>query len=222
MRKSRRTRGAAKGFTLLEALVSLSMFLIVLYGVYVVYDVGEANYARGSRQWDVQSQARLALERTAREIRMAGYSAAGKLPDPVVIATNDTLTIRTTVDESAGPQYITYGRRDCAGTAGATLYRNASTTTYCGGDAFIDGVTSLKFTYYELNGVMIPYASPPLTTYQLDNQNYVTGTGTPTAPGTQRNAIRQIKISLTVEQQVGSVTIPFTTTTDVTLRNLVP
>ncbi len=160
MRTCRDTRKRTAGFTLAEMLVSLSMFLIVLYGVYLVYEVGEANYSRGSREWDAQSQARLALERMAREIRMAGYSAAGRLSDPVIIATNDTLSIHATEDETVGPQYITYGLRDCTGTAGSTLYRQASTTSYCGGDAFIEGVTALSFTYYELNGVMVPYSSP--------------------------------------------------------------
>ncbi|HSB82369.1 MAG TPA: prepilin-type N-terminal cleavage/methylation domain-containing protein [Candidatus Methylomirabilis sp.] len=219
-RNGQRARAGAAGFTILEMLVSTAIFLLVLYGVYLVYDVGGANYRTASREWDVQSQARIALERMAREIRMAGYSDAAKLPDPIVIATNDTLSFHATINSSLGPQYITYGRRNCGGVGGTTLYRSASTTAYCGGDAFIDGVSLLTFTYYELNGTPIPY--PVQTTYTLDGQNYVTGTSTPTTPGAQRNAIRQVKITLTVQQQVGGATIPFTATTDVTLRNLVP
>ena len=212
---------APRGFTMLEALIASTIFLIVMGAVYLVYEVGEANYSRGTRKWDVQSQARLALERISREVRMAGYATPIKLTDPVVIATNDTLSLHADMD-GTGAKYITYSRRDCSGNAGTTLYRNVSTTTFCGGEPFIEGVTSLTFAYYELNNVPVPY--PPGSTYQLDNQGAVTGTGTPTTPvvSGSRDRVRQIKIALTVQQQLKGVTIPFTATTDVTLRNLIP
>ncbi|HXZ44539.1 MAG TPA: prepilin-type N-terminal cleavage/methylation domain-containing protein [archaeon] len=218
-RQARRLSGQA-GFTLIEALIASSVFLIVLYGVYTVYDVGEANYSKGSRRWDVQTEARIALERMAREIRAAGY-ASPKLSDPVVIATNDTLSIHANMD-GTGAKYITYSLRDCSGNVGTTLYRNVSTTTYCGGDPFIDNVAGLTFTYYELNNLTLPY--PLTSTYQLDGQDAVTGTTVPSAPavGSDRSLIKQIKISLNVQQQVRGVTIPFTATTDVALRNLIP
>ncbi len=219
--RSRRGRQSEAGFSLLEALITLSIFLIVLYGVYLVYDTGEANYRKGSQKWDVQSQARVALERMGREMRMAGY-AATKPTDPVVIATNDTFSFHADVGDGNGLRYLTYTRRDCSGTVTNTLYRNTSATTYCGGDPFIDGVASLQFTYFELNNVAIPY--PLTTTHQLDSQAHVTTGGTPTVPasGGQRNRVRQVKISLTVQQTSGGTTIPFTMTTDVALRNLLP
>ena len=212
---------APRGFTMLEALIASTIFLIVMFAVYTVYEAGEANYNRGIRKWDVQSQARLALERISREVRMAGYATPNKLTDPVVIASNDTLSLHADVD-GTGAKYITYSRRDCSGNVGTTLYRNVSTTTFCGGEPFIEGVSSLTFAYYELNNVPLPY--PPGSTYQLDGQGYVTGTGTPTTPvvSGSRDRIRQIKIALTVEQQLKGVTIPFTATTDVALRNLIP
>ncbi len=212
---------APQGFTMLEALVAATIFMIVMSAVYLVYGVGEASYNRGTRKWDVQSQARVAMERISREVRMAGYASPDKLTDPVVIATNDTLSIHFETD-GTGPKYITYSRRDCNGNVGSTLYRNVSTMTFCGGEPFIEDVTNLTFAYYELNNVPLPY--PPGSTYQLDGQGYVTGTGTPTTPvvGGSRDRIRQIKIALTVQQQVKGVLIPFTATTDVTLRNLIP
>lgn len=220
MQRQSRRPSAQAGFTLIEALIASSIFLIVLYGVYVVYDVGEANYAKGSRKWDVQTEARVALERMAREIRAAGY-ASPKVSDPVVIATNDTLSIHADLD-GTGTKYITYSLRDCSGNAGTTLYRNISTSTYCGGDPFIDNVAGLTFTYYELNNLTLPY---PLTSaYQLDGQDAVTGTTVPSTPtvGSDRSLVKQVKISLNVQQQIRGETIPFTVTTDVALRNLIP
>jgi len=223
---------APAGFTLLEALIASSIFLIVLYAVYLVYDTSEANYARGSRKWDVQSQARLALERMAREIRSAGYDTPTKVANPVLIATNDTFSFAANLTGSAGGlRHITYSLRDCSGgAAGTVLYRNESTPaaspTYCGGDVLIDSVNSLAFTFYELNNVILPSAmiSSPSATYQLDSQGYVTGSTAPSSPaaGSDRSKVRQVKIALTIQQRVGTVTVPFTVTTDVTLRNLVP
>lgn len=209
------------GFSLLEALVTTSIFLVVLYGVYIVYDVGEKNYNTSSRKWDVQSQARVALERLGREIRMTGYASPTKVTNPIRIATNDTFSFQADLD-GGGVKYVTYSRRDCNGNIGTTLYRNVSATTFCGGDAFVEGVNSLTFTYYELNNVPIPY--PLTSTYKLDNQASVTGTNTPTTPtsGSQRSSVRQVKIALTIQQEVGGVTIPFTATTDVALRNMIP
>lgn len=206
----------------MEALITLVIFLVVLYGVYLVYDTGEASYIKGTRKWDVQSQARLALERMGREIRMAGYNAPVKVTDPVVIATDDTFSFHGDMGDGNGLRYITYSLRDCSGNAGTTLYRNTSTTTYCGGDPFVEGVSNLKFTYYELNNISLPY--PLTTTYQLDSQAPVTGANLPGTPGvgSQRSQIRQVKIAITVQQQAGTVVIPFTATTDVALRNLLP
>lgn len=198
----------------------MSMFLIILYAIYTVYSVGEANYTTGSKKWDAQSQARVAMERMGREIRMTGYASPTKVTDQVVIATNDTYSFHADLDGTA--KYVTYSLRDCSGSVGTTLYRNVSTSTYCGGDPFVDNVISLTFTYYGLNNVPIPY---PLTgTYQLDSQAPVTGSGVPSTPaaGGQRDSIRQVKIALRIQQQVGTTVIPFTMTTDVALRNLLP
>jgi prepilin-type N-terminal cleavage/methylation domain-containing protein len=218
----RRLSKSQAGATLIEMLVTTVIFLIVLYGVYIIYDTGEASYIRGRLKWDAQSQSRLALERLAREIRMAGYNSPVKVNDPIVIATDDTLTVHADVGDGNGLRYVTYSLRDCSGSVGTVLFRNTSTTTFCGGDPFIEGVTSLKFTYYEINNVTIPY--PLTTSYQLDTQAPVTGTSVPTTPaaGGQRDRVRQVKIELTVQQQAGATTIPFTMTTDVALRNLLP
>ncbi len=224
--RPRRRPSPQAGFTLLEALIASSIFLMILYAVYTVYDVGEASYKKGSRKWDVQSQSRVVLERMGREIRTAGYASPTKATDPVVIATNDTISIHA--DVGNGLQYITYSRRDCSGNVGTTLYRRASTVgaplataQFCGGDAFADNVTALTFTYYEINNVPLPYSNPLPTTYQLDTQDPVTTIGAVSAPvvGGQRNRVRQVKISMTIQQQVGGQTLPFTVTTDVALRN---
>jgi Tfp pilus assembly protein PilW len=222
-------RSRMDAFTLPEVLVTTTLMLIVMFGVFVLYEMGQTTYLSGTQQWDTQSQARLAIEWLAREIRVAGYATPDKLSDHVVIATNDTISVHADIDGPLGdgPRYITYTLRDCDGHVGTTLYRNASApdaplavATFCGGTPFIDNVTSLAFTYYEVSNVPIPY--PLAASYELDHQAAVTGTGHPTAPavGSERNRIRQVKIALTVQEQRGSTTAVYTATTDVMLRNL--
>ena len=66
-------RGSRKGLTLIELLVSLSIFLVVLLAVYQLFTTSEATYVSGTRKQDAQQQARLAMDEMARSIRMAGY-----------------------------------------------------------------------------------------------------------------------------------------------------
>jgi hypothetical protein len=162
----------------------------------------------------------------AREIRMAGYASPDKVTDQVLIATDDTFSFHADLD-GTGDRYVTYSLRDCSGNVGTTLYRRVSpgprtSATFCGGDSFVDNVSNLAFTYYELNNVTLPY--PLTSTYQLDSQGPVNGSSVPGAPATggQRDRVRQVKIALTIQQQLRGQMIPFTTTTDVALRNLIP
>lgn len=85
----------------------------------------------------------------------------------------------------------------------------------------------MRFTYFSVGNVPIPPGGTapylPTPPYQLDSQNYVTGTNAPSAvvTGSDRSNIYQIRISLTLQQTVGTNTVPFTVNTDVALRNRV-
>ncbi len=210
------------GFSLLDTIVGSMIFLFVLGAVYVLQETSLTTYAKAEDSATLQQTTRLALDRMAQDLRMAGY-ASPKLTDPVVIATNDTVSVHADTD-GAGALYITYSLRDCAGTAGTTLYRQASITSFCGGDPIATGVESLQLTYYEAQNVPLPYPTPSPAVYQLDTQAPIAGAGAPTTPaaGGERDRVRQMKMSLTLTN--GNVTHPqrYTATTEVTLRNLIP
>ena len=69
-------RGGQAGFSLIEALVGIAILLVVLLGVYQVYDAGQWLFWRAQARADVQQDIRLALERVRRELRMAGADPA--------------------------------------------------------------------------------------------------------------------------------------------------
>ena len=66
-------RGFRKGLTMIEVLVSLTIFLVVLLAIYQLFDTSHATYESGTRKQDVQQQARLAMDEMVRRVRMAGY-----------------------------------------------------------------------------------------------------------------------------------------------------
>lgn len=212
----RRRRG---GFTLLEVLVTSAVFLIILAAVYLLYQTGEISYRTGDARADVQQIARIALEQVARDIRQAGYfSAAPPSTEAIRIATNDTLSLQGDVD-GTGNKYITYALRDSAGTLGTTLYRQAATNLWSGGEPLAEDVSGLKFTYYTSESVTIP--NPLAATYNLDSQGSVTGAVVPdNANRTQRDSIRRIKIEMTLTRMAGGRLQTYTATTDLRLRNL--
>lgn len=71
MIKSRSSR--QQGFSLVELVIGLTVFLLVLLAVYQLFDTGSATYRSGQRKVDVQQNARVALDEVVRQIRMAGY-----------------------------------------------------------------------------------------------------------------------------------------------------
>lgn len=219
------TRCRQRGYTLLEILVASSATLIVLLAIYLTHDTSQATYARLESRMDIQQTARLAMEQVARDIRQAGH-LTGTPPNtyPIIIATNDTLSIHADI-EGTGNRYITYGLRDTNGNLTTTLLRQSSPDTaatplFSGGEVLADNLVGLKFIYYTSENLPLP--DPPNPPYQLDGQNYVTGTSQPALPVTtsDRAKLKQIKIELTLQRSVGGLPQIYTSTTDVTLRNV--
>ena len=70
--------GNQKGFTLLEVLIASSVFVIVLFAVYVAYESSRATFIRGQNKVEVQQTARVAMEMTASPI--STVRGASRLP----------------------------------------------------------------------------------------------------------------------------------------------
>lgn len=68
-----RIRSRQQGFSLIELVIGMAIFLLVLLAVYQLFDTGSATYRSGQRKVDVQQNARVALDEAVRQLRMAGY-----------------------------------------------------------------------------------------------------------------------------------------------------
>lgn len=60
-----------KGFTLIEAMVALTIFAIVVTGVLWIYTNGYASYAKNNQKIEVQENLRIAMNKMSRNIRQA-------------------------------------------------------------------------------------------------------------------------------------------------------
>ena len=220
-----RTGSSPDGFTLVEFLISLSIFLLILLGIYELFDWSRATYVSSQGKLDVQQNARAALDEIVRQTRMAGYfpenfptAPSPALANPIQVATNAALAIYGDADGSGSSQVFLF----CL--AGTQVKRkigsqgNALSYTCSGSQAIVlaENVTSLRFSYLDATNTPIP--NPPTAPYTLDSQGL--GAAPTFATTTQRTAVRTIVVTLTATEAVpGQTTQVYTLTSSVKLRN---
>ena len=184
-----------QGFSLLEVLISLSVFTIVIFAVYTTFTASHRTFVRGEDKIELQQTSRVAMGMAASEIRTAGYDPSNVMTlmptTAIQVANANTLTLIADVDGDNVTDQVTYRLqgtqliRDLASWNGATFPAPAP-------EQLADGVTALTFAYF-------------------DSSN------NPTA--TLAN-IRRITIGLTVQETGvgGQQSLPLTM--DVRLRNV--
>lgn len=230
------------GFTLLEVLISLAIFLMVFFGVYQVFDANWMTYQTGQMKLDAQQTARLALNEIVRRIRMAGYYPEQFDPDgttttslaspiPVLVGTESALIVYGDLEETcpnpsqaACPANSSRIYLYCR--SGSTLIRKTSTDptvdpsfACSGGETLADNITALRFAYYDANGNIVPAGAG--TSYQLDGQAVGVVPSLAAGTTTQRLAVRSILVSLTAQEtSPGQRAQSYTVTSTVRLRNV--
>src|SRR3990172_6766290 len=60
------------GFSLVEVLTATAISGVVLLALYLLYDVNQVTFVKGEQQADLQQNARIAVDRIVRELRLAG------------------------------------------------------------------------------------------------------------------------------------------------------
>lgn len=214
-----------RGYSLLETLVTLSIFLLVLFAVYTVLESSQVIYAKGEGRVDAQQGARAVMEQVATLLRNAGYFPENfttpppgiPLVNPVQIAADNALAI--------------YGDANGTGISNVFLFcRNGTLVRWITSPVGIPGAytcdqgtilarnaTNLIFRYFDANNDPIP--NPPTPPYQLDGQG--TGAVPSFLDTTQRGAVRRVVVTLTATEAVpGQQAQIYTLTSDVRLRNM--
>jgi hypothetical protein len=132
------------GFTTAELLVALATLALVLVAVTTIHQGVLQAYVAGSSKTEVQQNARLALERMARELRQT--------PTALTAATAQSLTL---VDQDTGAP-VTYQL------TGPEANRTLTRTTGGAAEVVIGKVQMLVFAYRDVNNATlgVPVATP--------------------------------------------------------------
>lgn len=220
---TRPRRPGQSGFTIVEVLVALSIFLLILMGIMQVFEPSNLAYQTSQRKLDVQQNGRVAMDTIVRQLRMAGYfpenvdnDLTNNQLNSVEIATDTAIAVAGDLD-GAGVTNTFFFCRDSGGLRRVRGARGAAGSYTCSsGDVLAESVTNLGFAYYDVNGVPIP--NPPAGPYQLDTQ--APGGAPSFADTTQRRAVRRIVVTLTAREAVPNQPAQtYTLTSDVRLRN---
>src|SRR5206468_12302650 len=105
------------GFSLIELMVAMSIFLLILVGVFQVFDPSSRAYSTSERKLDVQQNARVAMDVMSRQIRMAGYfpenidaDNTNDLSNSIQVATESALSIAGDLDGTGVSHVFTFCR----------------------------------------------------------------------------------------------------------------
>jgi len=211
------------GFTLVELMVAMSIFLLILVGIFQVFDPSRNAYQVSTRKLDVQQNARVAMDRMARQIRMTGYfpenidnNNANDLSNSVQVATDAALSVAGDLDGTGASSAYTFcrdssGLRRVSGAIGT-----GASYTCSNGTLMAESVTALSFAYFDSANNPVP--NPPTAPFNLDAQGL--GAAPSFANVAQRSIVRRVVISVTARENVpGQGFQTYTLTSDVRLRN---
>jgi prepilin-type N-terminal cleavage/methylation domain-containing protein len=157
--------GSERGFTLAELLVACAIIALVMAGLLVSLQAGQEAYLRGSNEVEATQSVRVAIERMAQELRVAGFCPTCTGATPFTAITAQSATGFTIQNDWDGDGVITAagtvtdgfgnvrGEQIVYAFAGGTLTRQET-----GVDAspltLATGINSLTFTYQDNAGVV--------------------------------------------------------------------
>src|SRR5262249_58097447 len=154
-----------RGFTLAELLVACAIIALVMAGLLVSLQAGQEAYLRGSNEVEATQSVRVAIERMAQELRVAGFCPTCTTAPPFTAITAQSATGFTIHNDCDGDGVITAagtvtdafgnvrGEQIVYAFAGGALTRQET-----GVDAspltLATGINSLTFTYQDNAGVV--------------------------------------------------------------------
>jgi len=152
----------ARGMSLVEILVGMALTMVLIIALYGSFDIQYKHLNIQEQMADMQQAARTAMDRMAREIRMAGYNPLRAATSPsigILAAGSDVIhfTLDITGGATAGTsdgnttsvnENITYGLF----TAGGSQRLGRKATSGSDYQTVADHVQSVQFIYYDRDG----------------------------------------------------------------------
>lgn len=202
-----------RGFSLPELLVVVVMLVVVLSGLYSIFDMSVKVFSFGNNKTEAVENARIGLGKMEREIRAAYPQDKAANPSNGTLFTNwtaNSISFGNDLDGNRRVQCVSSGSPPCE-TISYSVYQPVGTSSYAlgrvsalGGDRqpvaeFVD------YTSAAAPGLKLRY-------FQKD-------TTTEVFPGGDEKSVAMVKIELRVKVQRGTRPGTQTLTTDVALRN---
>ena len=193
------------GFTLLEMLIATAVFGMVMLGVVTIFSKNHSTYTRGQNKMEIQQNARVALARTTREIRTAGYDPSGAIPlqttaAAIQVAQAGTLTLLADIDGDDVTDRVTYRLQGTQLIREFSSWNGTAFSTPVSGEV-AEAVGTLTFAYFDDASPVNNAIAAPVPTASLAN-------------------IRRVTLGLVTTQQTVGVQETFTLAVDIRLRNL--
>jgi len=214
-----------KGVGLVELLIYVVLSMIVVSSLYRLLDTNRTTYASGESKMAAQQNARVGMDEIDRELRMTGYypenfdtdTANNIILNSVQVATDRFLAVAGDADNTGSTNIFMF----CLD--GTTLRRQKGANgvlasyTCTSGEVLAENVTSLRFTYYDVNNATLP--ATPTPPFALDSQ--AAGILPTFGTVTERAAVRRVMMAISVQKDVKPKgTQVYTLTSDVRLRNI--
>jgi prepilin-type N-terminal cleavage/methylation domain-containing protein len=153
-----------RGFTLAELLVACAVIALVMAGLLVSLQAGQEVYLRGSNEVEATQSVRVAIERMAQELRVAGFCPTCTAAPPFTAITAQSATGFTIQNDWDGDGVITAagtvtdGFGNVRGEQIVYAFAGGALTRQETGDVspltLATGINSLTFTYQDSAGVV--------------------------------------------------------------------
>ena len=221
------------GSTLIELMIAVTIGLMLLMGVYLVFDTGTATYTRSTNRLDTQQAARQAMTELTRQIRAAGFFPENfPVPGqplnppanifPIHIATQNGLAVYGDLDGTGTSVvwlYCVNGSQQLIAKKGTANAPAAADYTCTGEDWILaENVTGLTFTYFDGADTLLVGAG---VTKALDGVDLAGGMPDFAHSFAQRSGIRKVVITLQIVKTVlGQASQQSILTTTIRPRNL--
>ncbi|MBI3989666.1 MAG: prepilin-type N-terminal cleavage/methylation domain-containing protein [candidate division NC10 bacterium] len=149
-------RSSSRGFTLIEILVAAAISALITVTIYMMFETNQSTFNKGEADTDLQQNARVAMDRLIRELRMAGSQVpTGTTPSqivPMVLANQTEVRFLADLD-NASTSLITWAN------PGATSITVTSASGFFVNDSFYitDGAKWEQVTATSVNKITTPH-----------------------------------------------------------------
>ncbi len=193
-RRPEERRGSQRGFSLVEVIMALAIFLVAALAAYAVYYMGTRSFKKAENATDLQQNTRAGFDRMVRELRLAGFNhnadGAPARPDEQIEGAWDTAVALRGDFDAEDPARRNTPEASLAGTFNIVTTGNDEIVLYALGKPTLPNSTAISFRADVVEAVrdgdeetlgvpgpVLVQNDPPYTLYRITPRNVSAMTG---------------------------------------------